>query len=202
MKETLITILRDSNSTIEQFRQATDQLGTVMAIESSVIFQKATIFVDTPLAKTHGVHFKHTPLLVPILRSGLVMLHRFIHFYPSAKVGFIGARRNEETAIADLYYSNLPAFDSDTPILLLDPMIATGGSASLSVEALKKAGADERQITLISFIGSPEGILRFQKEHPEAGLLVAQTDEGLNASKWIVPGLGDFGDRYFGTESC
>lgn len=200
MKKTLITILRNRHTSVEQFRQATDQLGTVLAVECDVLFPKATIFVDTPLAHTHGVCFKHESVLVPILRSGLVLLPPFMRFHPSASVGFIGTRRDEKTAIPELYYSKLPPFGPDNPILLLDPMIATGGSAALAVKVLKEAGALEKQITLISFIAAPEGISRFQKECPEVGLVVAQVDEGLDEQKRILPGLGDFGDRYFGTD--
>lgn len=199
MKRTLITILRNRNSTIEQFREASDQLGTVLAVECDALFPKTATFVDTPLARTHGVRFKHESVLVPILRSGLVLLAPFIRFHPKASVGFIGARRDEKTAIPELYYMKLPAFGPHDPILLLDPMIATGGSATLAVKVLKDAGALEKQITLISFIASPEGVTRFQKECPEVGLVVAQIDEGLNDQNWIIPGLGDFGDRYFGT---
>lgn len=199
MKRTLITLLRNRNASIEEYRQAADQLGTVLAVECDALFPKATIFVDTPLARTHGVCFKHESVLVPILRSGLVLLPPFMRFHPKASIGFIGARRDEKTAIPEIYYKKLPPFTEDNPILLLDPMIATGGSASLAVKILKEEGALEKQITLISFIAAPEGIARFQKEHPEVGLVVAQVDEGLDKHKWIIPGLGDFGDRYFGT---
>ncbi|MBS0635222.1 MAG: uracil phosphoribosyltransferase [Verrucomicrobia bacterium] len=199
MKKTLITILRNRNTPIEQYRQAADQLGTVLAVECDSLFPKATLFVDTPLARTHGVCFKHEFVLVPILRSGLALLPPFMRFHPGAGIGFIGTRRDEKTAIPELYYANLPPFTQDNPILLLDPMIATGGSAALAVKVLKDAGAVEKQITLISFIASPEGITRFQKDCPEVGLVVAQVDEGLDEQKRILPGLGDFGDRYFGT---
>lgn len=199
MKKALMTILRNRDSTIEQYREATELLGTVLAVESDTLFLKSTIQVDTPLTRTHGEQIKHDPVLVPILRSGLVLLPPFMRFHPRATVGFIGARRDEKTAIPELYYSKIPPFTSVNPILLLDPMIATGGSATLAVKVLKKAGAQEKQITLISFIASPEGITNFQKECPEVGLIVAQVDEGLNHNKYILPGLGDFGDRYFGT---
>lgn len=199
MKKTLITVLRNRNTTPEQYRQAADQLGTVLAVECDNLFPKATLFVDTPLARTHGVRFKHESVLVPILRSGLVLLPPFMRFHPGASIGFIGTRRDEKTAIPELYYSKLPPFNHNNPVLLLDPMIATGGSAALAVKVLKAAGAIEKQITLISFIASPEGITRFQKECPEVGLVVAQVDEGLDEQKRIIPGLGDFGDRYFGT---
>lgn len=199
MKNTLITVLRNRNTSINQFRQAADQLGTVLAVESDALFPKATISVETPLAHTQGVCFTHEPILVPILRSGLVLLPPFMRFHPRASIGFIGTRRDEKTAIPELYYTNLPSFTRDNPILLLDPMIATGGSAALAVKVLKDAKALEKQITLIAFIASPEGIRNFKKQCPEVGLVVAQIDEGLDAEKRIIPGLGDFGDRYFNT---
>lgn len=199
MKKSLITILRNKNSTIEQFRAAADQLATVLAVESDALFPKSTISVDTPLARTQGVCPAHDFILVPILRSGLVLLPSFLRFHPTATVGFIGARRDEITANPLLYYTNLPPIHPDNAILILDPMIATGGSASLAVNVLKNAGAQEKQITLISFIASPQGISALQISHPEMGLVVAQVDEGLNDHYWIIPGLGDFGDRYFGT---
>lgn len=199
MKETLITLLRDRNCPTELYRQATDELGTVLAIEAAALLPRKTVTVETPLAKAQGTSFDKPPLLVPILRSGLVLLPPFLRFYPSAPIGFIGARRDEKTAIAELYYKKLPPFTPDTPILLLDPMIATGGSATLAVKVLKESGAQEKQISLISFIASPEGIAHFQATYPEVPLIVAQIDEGLTPDKWIVPGLGDFGDRYFGT---
>lgn len=199
MKETLITTLRNRNSSIEQFRQAADQLATALAVECEALLPKASLFVDTPLARTQGMYSKHKPILVPILRSGLVLLSPFLHFYPEAPVGFIGTRRDEKTAIPALYYTNLPSFNPDNPIFLLDPMIATGGSAALAVSVLKAAGAIEKQITLVAFIASQEGVARFKRECPAAGLVVAQVDERLDEKKRIVPGIGDFGDRYFGT---
>jgi len=199
MKKALITILRNRNTSAPQYRQAADQLGTVLAVECDNLFPKAKMFVDTPLARTHGVYYEHEFVLVPILRSGLVLLPPFMRFHPGASIGFIGTRRDEKTAIPELYYTKLPPINRDNPILLLDPMIATGGSAALAVKVLKEAGAVEKQITLISFIASPEGIAHFQKECPEAGLVVAEVDERLDEQKRIIPGLGDFGDRYFGT---
>lgn len=197
MKKSLITQLRNRNSSVEQFREAADQLGTILAIESDSLFPKESIVVETPLGITSGVCSKKSPILVPILRSGLVMLPPFLRFHHGASIGFIGMRRDEKTAIPQLYYKNLPAFRPDDLILLLDPMLATGGSASLAVKILKEAGAIEKQVTLVSFIASEEGKRRFHQECPDAGLVVAQVDEGLDSQKRIIPGLGDFGDRYF-----
>lgn len=198
MKRALITTLRNRNASLEEYRRAADQLGSVLAVECDAFLPKTTCFVETPLAKTHGVRPKNTPILVPILRSGLVLLPPFLRFYPSARVGFIGARRDEVTAVAEIYYTKLPPFTEQDPILLLDPMIATGGSAIHAVNVLKEAGTRENQILVISFIAAPEGLERLQKEFPEIQVIVAQIDEGLDEHKRIIPGLGDFGDRYFG----
>lgn len=199
MKNVLLTLLRDKNTPKEDYRRAADELATVLAVECDAFFPKTAMTVETPLASAAGVRIKHEPILVPILRSGLVMLYPFLRFHPTSTVGFIGTKRDETTAIASLYYKKLPPLKPENPIFLLDPMIATGGSASLAVKALVDAGALQRQITLISFIASPEGVKRFQTDCPEAGLIVAQVDEGLDDKKRIIPGLGDFGDRYFGT---
>lgn len=199
MKKTLITTLRNRDTPREQYRQAADQLGTVLAVEADKLFSKVTVDIDTPLAKTQGECMKQEPVLIPILRSGLVLLPPFMRFYPLASIGFIGLRRNEITAVPEHYYTKLPPFRSSNPILLLDPMIATGGSSIEAVQILKAAGAQEKQITLISFLASPEGIENLKKNCPQIGIIVAQIDEGLDSKKRIIPGLGDFGDRYFGT---
>lgn len=201
MKQVLMSVLRNQKTEVEHYRQAADQLGTLLAIEASKKLSTLSASIDTPLAKTEGIAFKQELILVPILRSGLVLLPPFLRFYPQATIGFIGTRRNETTAVAELYYSNLPSFTTECSIFLLDPMIATGGSATLAVKLLKKAGASESQITLVSFLAAPEGVTHFQKECPLASLIVAQTDERLDNQKRIIPGLGDFGDRYFGTNA-
>lgn len=199
MKKILISAMRDRNASLEHYRQAAYQLGLVLAMESEARIPKTKWMINTPLALAKGERFQSQVILVPILRSGLVLLPPFLKFFPESPIGFIGMRRDEQTAQPMLYYSNLPTITSESLIFLLDPMIATGGSASLGVNILKKAGALESNISLISFIASPEGIAHFNAECPEAGLNVAEIDEGLDPKKFIVPGLGDFGDRYFGT---
>jgi len=201
MKKILISILRDRTTSIEGFRTAADQLSNVMAIESAAILTKTTTSLETPMAPTHGVRFKPSIMLVPILRSGLVMLPAFLRYHPTAHVGFIGAHRDEVTALPKLDYSNLPQITKDHHILVLDPMIATGGSASMASKILKKAGAIESQITMVSFIAASEGLMHFQEKFPDINVIVAQVDDKLDKNKFIVPGLGDFGDRFFGTES-
>lgn len=200
MKKTLITVLRDRETTREKFRQAADQLASILAVESAAMLPIRRHSVQTPLDRAEGECFEQEVMLVPILRSGMALLPSFMRFHPSAAIGFIGARRDETTAKPHLYYKNLPVIREKQPVFVLDPMVATAGSAMLALQLLKDAGAAEEQITLISFIGSREGITRFQQECPAARLVVAQVDEILSPNKWIVPGLGDFGDRYFGTE--
>lgn len=200
MKKILISILRDQNTLMDAYRQAAEQLSNLLAIESSQFLPKQHFVIQTPLAQTDGVQFENNTVLIPVLRSGLVLLPPFLHYYPKARVGFIGARRDEKTAIAELYYLKLPPLSKDTNILLLDPMIATGGTASLAIKTLMDSGAEEKNITLVSFISSPEGKQRLKEEYPKVALLIAQMDEGLDSAKRIIPGLGDFGDRYFGNE--
>lgn len=197
MKKALITVLRDRNATIEQYRQATDQLGEVLAVECDVHFPKEQFLVETPLAQASGLRLQQVPVLIPILRSGLVLLPPFMRFHPGASIGFVGTRRDEKTAIPELYYVKLPKFSPHHPIAVLDPMIATGGSMALTLKVLKEAGALERQIIVVAFIASPEGVMRLQMRFPEIRLVIAQVDEGLDEQKRILPGLGDFGDRYF-----
>lgn len=198
MKEALITILRDKNTSLEAFRHAADELAGVLAIEASASIPKTAIQVETPLGMTKGTAFNKEILLIPILRSGLVLLNPFLHFYPAASVGFVGAARDEATAKAHLYYTHLPKFKEEHVIFILDPMIATGGSACLCFSLLKNLGAKESQIHLVSYIAAPEGIAHIHKEYPQITLHIAKIDDGLDANKWIVPGLGDFGDRYYG----
>lgn len=200
MKATFLTILRDKNTTLAHFREASHQLASVLAVESGALLPQRPRSVETPLAMTTGTSISGEILLVPILRSGLALLPAFMQFHPAAAVGFIGARRDEATAIPHLYYTNLPPFNANHSILLLDPMLATGGSAVLATEVLKAAGAKEEQIILVSFVGSPQGTAHFQEACPKAQLIIAQIDDGLTPHQWISPGLGDFGDRYFGPD--
>ena len=199
MKQQLMAILRNRETTMERFREATERLAEVLAAESAAYIPKKTISVCTPLEETTAEVIDGQVVLVSILRAGLTFLPSFLKFYPSALIGFVGARRNEATAIPELYYKKLPPISSKNPVLLLDPMLATGGSCCLAIRLLLEAGASESQITLISAVAAPEGIKHLKEEHPEVHVIVAQTDERLNDKKFICPGLGDFGDRFFGT---
>lgn len=194
----MISTLRQEKTSLKDFREAADRLATLLAAESGKELPRKKIEIKTPLESTEGEVLLHEPLLVPILRSGLTLLPAFLQFYPKAPVGFVGMKRDEATAIPKLYYKHLPTLTKETPVFLLDPMIATGGSASLAIEELKKEGALEKNISLIACVASPEGVQYLEKTYPELSLHIAELDQGLNKSKFIVPGLGDYGDRYFG----
>lgn len=186
--QALISRLRRRDAPIDEFRSDASELSKIFAFESREY-----------LEKKYGKEFAKELTLVPILRSGLIMLPAFLEIYPKALVGIIGAARDEKTAIPHLYYQKLPKHNAKQRVLLLDPMLATGNSAVLAVELLKKSGILESQITLLSFFAAPEGIDHFKKRCPKSDVVVAQIEQGLDAHKIIVPGVGDFGDRYFGT---
>lgn len=181
MKEALLTLLRDQSIDEKQFRKAADQLCELLAADAAKSAKKESV------------------VLVPILRSGLVLLPPFLRHFEEARVGFFGMRRDHETFKPILYYENIPPLDKKDKIFLLDPMLATGGSTLLAIQNLVQKGADTSRITLISLIAAPEGLTAVQKAFPQVKISTVAVDEKLNARKFIVPGLGDFGDRYFGT---
>ena len=199
MKETLVTTLRDYRSGQTDFRLATEKLASLLAIEVSTYLPKAENTIQTPLSPAPGYRFKNQIVLVPILRSGLALLYPFMHFYPDVKVGFIGMRRNEVTAEPQNYYNNLPRIAPNDDVLVLEPMLATGGSLSVSIRILLEHGVPEEKIIIANVIAAPEGIKVIKENFPKLRLIITQIDERLNERKFIVPGLGDFGDRYFGT---
>lgn len=197
----LITILRNKNTTIDQFRKASEKLGLILAGEVSALLEKKACSIETPLAPATGSALKNEILLVPILRSGVALLTPFLHFFEKANVGFVGLQRDEKTAIAELYYDKVPPLTSSDDIILLDPMIATGGSAIDALHILKKKGAQEEKIIFAAVIAAQEGLDRIQAEFPKITIIVPVVDKTLNDKKFIIPGLGDFGDRFFGTEN-
>jgi len=172
----------------------------MLAAQAAGHLEKQDVSVQTPLAKAHGKQLVHETVLVPILRSGLALLPAFISTFPKAGVGFVGLVRDEQTAEAQLYYKKLPAIPADADVIVLDPMLATGGSLCAALKILEDAGVKQEQILFVGVVSAPEGVQRVQQEFPRVTLLIAQEDEALDANKFILPGLGDFGDRYFGTE--
>lgn len=138
-------------------------------------------------------------VLVPVLRAGLALLPEFLEIFPEARVGFVGLKRNEKTLKPKAYYHNLPVIKKSDMVVVLDPMLATGGSAVATLRDIVDAGAQEKNIIFASVVAAPEGIAHLQKNFPHTSIVVGVCDEGLDKKGYIVPGLGDFGDRYFGT---
>jgi uracil phosphoribosyltransferase len=153
--------------------------------------------VQTPLEETGGKEIARSVIFVPVLRAGLAMLDAMSDFVPGSKVGFVGLERDEQTAIAHSYYQKLPSQLADAETIILDPMLATGGSACATADLLKQNRAGS--IRLACVVAAPEGIEMLHQQHPDVRVYTAVVDRALNDRKFILPGLGDFGDRYFGT---
>ncbi len=192
-----LTILRDKNTGVREFRNALRRVSYSLAIEVSKLFPISEIKVETPLTETKGIKFEKDVILVPVLRAGLSMVNSFLELLPESKVGHIGLQRNETTLQPVEYYYKTPKSLSVSKVIVLDPMLATGGSASAAFSFLKERGA--KDITLACLISAPEGVQRIEREHPEIKIITASLDEKLNEFGYIVPGLGDAGDRTFGT---
>lgn len=199
MHDIFLTLLRDKKSDIQVFRKAADRLGYSLAEEAVHHLKTKKVTVETPIAKTSGTALSEDIILLPILRSGLALLPIFLAYFPLARVGFIGLKRDELTAIAQEYYRNIPKVKKNTRVVILDPMLATGGSACDTLRVLTKSGVKQSSILFVSLIAAPEGIARVRQEFPQVDLITGVVDKSLNKQKYIVPGIGDFGDRYFGT---
>jgi uracil phosphoribosyltransferase len=192
-----ITILRDKNTCVRDFRRSLNRLAFHLAVAVSENLELDEIFVETPLEVTNGVKIKNSIVLIPVLRAGLSMVSSFIELMPNAKVGHIGLQRDEETLLPIEYYYKTPKNLEEAKVFILDPMLATGGSASAAFDFIKKRGA--KDLYFVSIISAPEGIENLQKNHPEVIIYSTSIDRGLNENGYIVPGLGDAGDRTFGT---
>lgn len=199
MKQLFLTALRDNETTTAEFRHAAHQLSLLLAAEAANLIPLASRSVHTPLGTSPGAILASRVVLVAILRAGLVLLPSFQKLFEDAPIGFFGVRRDEKTADPHLYYENLPTFSERDWIILLDPMLATGGTSCLALNRLRKAGASPSQTILVSIVAAQEGIEIVKKEFPSLNLITAAIDPALNTKKFIVPGLGDFGDRYFDT---
>jgi len=200
MKDILISILRNKKTTREEFRNAAEKLGLLLALQTSEFLNKKNIKIQTPFAKTEGTIFKNNVILISILRSGIALIEPFLHFYPQASVGFFGIRRDEKTAKPTVYYRNIPPIKPHDNVIILDPTIATGGSGSAALTMLIESGITEKQITFAAIIVAKKGITTIKNNFPRITILALQQDPQLNTKKFIIPGIGDFGDRYFGTE--
>lgn len=194
-----LTILRDKNTGAKEFREMIKEVSTLLAYEVTRDLTMEEIEVETPLMTTTGKVIAGKKIgLVPILRAGLGMVEGMLELLPAAKVGHIGLYRDPETLEPVEYYCKLPEDIGNRDILVLDPMLATGGSAAAAITFLKARGS--KNIKLVCIIAAPEGIRRVQQEHPDVPIHVAAVDTGLNEHAYIYPGLGDAGDRLFGTK--
>ena len=194
-----LSLMRDRQTGVKEFREATREIAMLMCYEATRDLPLKEITIETPVsdARVHVISGKKIAL-VPILRAGLGMVDGMLEMIPAAKVGHIGLYRNPETLQPIEYYCKLPNDIQDRDVLLLDPMLATGGSAVAAIDGLKRRGV--KHIKLMDLIAAPEGIEAVQKAHPDVEIFVAAIDEKLNDHGYIVPGLGDAGDRIFGTK--
>lgn len=194
-----VTLMRNHETPPKLFRELVNEITTFLAYEALKDIRVKKVEVTTPVAKATGVKVDEPRIvLVPILRAGMGMLDAMLNVLPYAKVGVLGMQRNEATAEPIPYYAKVPpAKDGEELALVIDPMLATGGSACDAVMQLKKMGY--KRIKFLNLISAPEGIAKFESEHPDVPVYTAAKDERLNSHYYIVPGLGDAGDRIFGT---
>jgi len=192
-----LTALRDEKTATEKFRWHLSRLAGLLFAEAARDLEMVETAVQTPLAKTTGHRIRRTVVLAPILRAGLGLVDGILPLVPDVVVAHIGICRDEKTALPQAYYAKLPATLADAEVFLLDPMLATGGSAVEAARQLKAAGAD--RLRLVCVVSAPEGIAAFRSAHPDVPIFTSAIDAGLNDRCYIVPGLGDAGDRYFGT---
>jgi uracil phosphoribosyltransferase len=189
--------LRDARTQPQEFRQLLNEIAALMTYEATRSFALKKISVRTPLEKTFGAQLQNEIVLVPILRAGLGMLDGILKMIPHARVGFLGLKRDEKTLAAHFYQKSLPKNLRNVEIILIDPMLATGGSAVAAVDYLREQGA--KNLQLVSLVAAPEGIANVQKSFPKLPIFTAAIDRQLNDIGYILPGLGDAGDRLFGT---
>lgn len=194
-----LAIIRDKNTNTKQFREIIGELATLMAYESFKDVPTQEIVVETPLETTTQTIVKENSIaIVPILRAGLGMVDGILSLFPAAKVGHIGLYRDEETFEPKEYYCKLPSHIDEKVVMVVDPMLATGGSAVDAINMLKKRGC--KTIKLMSIIAAPEGMQKVAEAHPDVEIYISTLDRGLNDKCYILPGLGDAGDRIFGTK--
>lgn len=192
-----LTILRDKRTNVSEFRQALKRIGIILAYHALKELPLKEFSIETPIEETTGYDIDQEIIVVPILRAGLGLTDALIQFIPNAKVGHLGMYRDEKTHEPVDYYSSIPDGIEEAMVLVVDPMLATGGSADDALTFLKKQGA--QHLRFVSLISAPEGIKRLKKMHPDVHIITSGIDEKLNDDAFIVPGLGDAGDRYFGT---
>ena len=189
--------LRDVRTAPPEFRRAANRISVLLAAEALKDVPSMPHIVTTPLGPADGRVVRTDVVVVPVLRAGLGMLDAVLELLPAARVGHIGLQRDEATAIASRYYSKLPSDLRDSYVLMIDPMLATGGSAVAAIDLIKATGA--RTIRMICIVAAPEGVALVEQHHSDVEIYTPVVDQELNSHKYIVPGLGDFGDRLYGT---
>ena len=195
-QDALVT-LRDQRTAPDEFRRAARRISAVIVGEALRGIPTTAVTVQTPLEPAAGHRLAGDVVVVPVLRAGLGMLDAALELVPSARVGYLGLQRDETTAIASQYYAKLPADMNESFVLLVDPMLATGGSSLAALDRLTKAGA--RHVRIACIVAAPEGIAVVEAAHPDVHIYTPVIDRALTPHKFILPGLGDFGDRLYGT---
>ena len=194
-----IGIIRKKDTSSKEFREMISEIAMLMCYEATRDLKLADVEIDTPICKTTVKELKGKKLaVVPILRAGLGMVDGMLAMIPAAKVGHIGLYRDPETLEPVEYYCKLPADCANREVFVVDPMLATGGSSSAAIQMLKDKGV--KNIRLMCIIAAPEGVKKMQEDHPDVDVYIGALDDHLNEHKYIVPGLGDAGDRIFGTK--
>ena len=193
-----LTILRDKKTSNSLFRQTMNEISYLIAADVLQHLSYKKIRVETPLVKTSGLILKKSPIIVPILRAGLGLIEGFVKFLPDVEKGHIGLYRDEQTYQPVEYLCKLPKIKNKT-IFVLDPMLATGNSSSAAIDLIKNKGAKMSDIKLVSLLAAPEGVKNITKKQKGLHIFTCSLDKNLNRNKFIVPGLGDAGDRYMGT---
>ncbi|MBA4292508.1 uracil phosphoribosyltransferase [bacterium] len=192
----LLANLRNTSTDPQTFRRSAKILSTILALESTVTLPVKSSQVQTPLETTDSITLRTPLAVIPILRAGLSMLEPFLELFPDVAVGYVGLERDEKTAKASSYYCKLPNLTEKVAIVV-DPMLATGGSASQAIKLVK--AESPHSVILVSVVAAPEGVAKMNEDHPDVPIYVAALDRELNDKKYILPGLGDYGDRLFGT---
>lgn len=192
----LLTVLRNQDTAPPEFRTTAERLGYLLVAEAISDLPTSDIGITTPLEDTTGTRLQRPVVAVAVLRAGLGLLHSVLTLIPDAAIGFAGVQRNEETAEPMEYYTRFPELSS-ARVLILEPMLATGGSLSWAVDKVKENGA--KDITAVCVVAAPEGVAKMEEDHPDVRVVAASLDRELNPNFYIAPGLGDMGDRLFGT---
>lgn len=191
-----LTRLRDKRTRPQEFRRLLSEMAALMLYEATRDFAVSPVTVQTPLSPARGFKLNREVVLVPVLRAGLGMLDSILQLIPNARVGFIGLKREETTLRAQFYHQSLPRNLQRFEVILIDPMLATGGSAVAAMDLLTDSGA--RRVRLVSLVAAPEGIRHLRRHYPVLPVFTASVDRKLNERGYILPGLGDAGDRLFG----